>query len=1004
VRRKIAFSVSSLFLVSFWTSVAFRHVAHAQISSSRASVSSVRILFGLTDAEPTRWDGTVALDSGTVSAIQGWRFGAEDSTDYSSSWKAATRAQGNGPDNILENGVLITAETASDARWSLHTPKGDFSFTLHDIPWGEQRTFLDGAIAVDRVPPTAQLTTSDDDEAYPAIARAGDSIWVTFVRFAHSDREKETFQQLQQPPASFDYLARPAGGDQVLAMRYSITSGKWDPPVPVSPRGEDVAGAAISIDGQNRVWAIWSARRNGNSDLYARVRRGDGEWEPEKRLTSNPGVDLSPVAATDSGGRVWIAWQGFRNNNLEVLAAVQNGESFSPGIVVSFSAASDWDPAIAASANGDVAIAWDTYDKGDYDVWFRRMRVPANAGGPQMDPPVAVAATESFEAHPSIAFDARNRLWAAYEISGPRWGKNFGAFDTTGSPLYEDRDIRVKCFDGDAAFVTSGDLINVMPGPPVALRRARQSRGANRSLLNPNPNIARNRRAGQGVGPRANGPLNSLPRIAVDPAGAVYLAFRSLDGPFASRSSVGSVWFEQVVYYDGHNWAGPVFLPRTDGLLSNRPALVAWEPGRLLAVSAMDHRQSTPQGLGALAADRINSDLYSADLRLDGVPAPASKPELMTIKPERPAPADPHVKEEREQVALVRGYRIPADGAQLRILRGDFNRHTEYSVDGARDGSLDDAYRYMIDAAALDWGGCCDNENGGGHEYFWWTQQKMADEYLLDGAFLPLFAFTHAVAYPEGQRSLLFAKRGVRPVPHLPIVKDATLSVPASAPDTQMLYRYLRAFGGVSIPHASATNLGTDWRDNDPDAEPAVEIYQGDRQSYERPDAPRAAGPEDTIQGWHAAGTVTAALDKGYRLGFVASSDHFSTHLAYANVLVAAPTRDGVIEAFKKRHIYASTGNIVADVRSGDHIMGDAFTVSAAPSFSVRLIGTAAFMKVTIVKDGHDVYTAEPKTKEVGFTWRDDAAQAGKTSYYYVRGEQADGQLVWASPMWITVE
>jgi hypothetical protein len=957
----------------------------------------VRVLFGLTDSEPTRWDGTISLESGTVKAIQGWRFGPEDSTDYSGSWKAATRAQGNGPDNILENGVLITAETANEARWSLHTPKGDFSFTLHDIPWGDQKTFLDGSVAVDRVPPTAQLTTSDDDEDDPAIARARDSIWVSFVRFSHTAREMEPFQQLQQPPASFDYLARPAGGDQVFAMRYSIATGKWDTPVAVSPRGEDVAGATIAVDGQNRVWTIWSARRNGNSDLYARALRGTA-WGPEIRLTSDPGADLSPVAATDSNGRVWIAWQGFRNNNLEILATSQNGDTFSTETIVSFSPANDWDPAIAASSNGDVAIAWDTYDKGDYDVWYRRMHVAAN-GVPQLNSPVAVAAAENYEAHASIAFDSRNRLWAAYEVSGPRWGKNFGAFDTTGTPLYEDRDIRVKCFDGDSAFVTSGDLINVMPGSPMPIRRARLAR-ANRNLLAPNPNMARNRRPGQGIGPRNNGPLNSLPRIAVDPAGAVYLAFRSVDGPFGSRSSVGPVWFEHVVYFDGHNWSGPVFLPRTDGLLGNRPALAAFEPGRLLAVSAMDHRQSMPQGLGALAAERINSDLYSADLHLDGVPAPASKPELMTIKPERPAAPDPRAKEEIEQVAAVRAFRISAGGEQLRILRGDFNRHTEYSMDGGRDGSLNDAYRYMIDAASLDWGACCDNENGSGHEYFWWTQQKMTDEYLLDGSFVSLFAFKHAVNYPEGQRSLLFAKRGIRPIPHLPIVKDN--AIPGPAPDTQMLYQYLRNFGGISVPHTSATNLGTDWRDNDPEVEPAVEIYQGDRQSYERPDTPRSASPEDTIAVWHPAGTVTAALDKGYRLGFVASSDHFSTHLAYANVLVPAATREAILDAFRKRHVYASTDNIVADVRSGDHIMGDAFSVNTSPSISVKLIGTAPFAKVTIVKDGHDAYSVEPMTKEVDFSWRDDAAAPGKTSYYYVRGEQSDGQLVWASPMWIT--
>ena len=34
----------------------------------------------------------------------------------------------------------------------------------------------------------------------------------------------------------------------------------------------------------------------------------------------------------------------------------------------------------------------------------------------------------------------------------------------------------------------------------------------------------------------------------------------------------------------------------------------------------------------------------------------------------------------------------------------------------------------------------------------------------------------------------------------------------------------------------------------------------------------------------------------------------------------------------------------------------------------------------------------------------DLAAEPGTTAYYYVRGEQADGELVWVSPMWITYQ
>jgi hypothetical protein len=47
----------------------------------------------------------------------------------------------------------------------------------------------------------------------------------------------------------------------------------------------------------------------------------------------------------------------------------------------------------------------------------------------------------------------------------------------------------------------------------------------------------------------------------------------------------------------------------------------------------------------------------------------------------------------------------------------------------------------------------------------------------------------------------------------------------------------------------------------------------------------------------------------------------------------------------------------------------------------------------------------------VHFQWTDPHPTVGKTSYYYVRGEQvpdlagvSSGEIVWASPMWILVK
>ena len=136
---------------------------------------------------------------------------------------------------------LSLPKRLAGARWSLHTPKGDFSFTLHDVPWGEQKTFLDGAVAIDRVPPTTQLTTSDDDEDFPAIAHRGDEIWMSFVRFSHSDRAAGSLCPAPEARSIISITSRaPPGGDQVFAMRYSPDTGTWSEPVAVSPKGENV--------------------------------------------------------------------------------------------------------------------------------------------------------------------------------------------------------------------------------------------------------------------------------------------------------------------------------------------------------------------------------------------------------------------------------------------------------------------------------------------------------------------------------------------------------------------------------------------------------------------------------------------------------------------------------------------------------------------------------------------------------------------------------------------
>jgi len=108
----------------------------------------------------------------------------------------------------------------------------------------------------------------------------------------------------------------------------------------------------------------------------------------------------------------------------------------------------------------------------------------------------------------------------------------------------------------------------------------------------------------------------------------------------------------------------------------------------------------------------------------------------------------------------------------------------------------------------------------------------------------------------------------------------------------------------------------------------------------------------------------------------------------------------------KKRHSYAATDNIILDVRSGEHLMGDEFLAKEA-KFDVTVIGTAPLATVEVLRNNEVCTTWKFKegTNELKTWWQDLAPlrDAKDASFYYVRVTQTDGQMAWSSPMWVRV-
>lgn len=727
--------------------------------------------------------------------------------------------------------------------------------------------------------------------------------------------------------------------DRVYARRVG------DPRVYTLAEKADVFGTALAEDVAGRLWAVWSERAGQEWHLWTRTWDGK-QWTARRRLTSGAAPNMFHRIVRARDGGLHLVWIGYRDGQSRVFRSQLRGGQWSAPVEVSGPNA--WAPSAALDSRGNLWVAWDSYAAGNYDIYLRRV-----APGGAMDPVQQVTRSYKFQAHPSVAVDRQDRVWLAWDESGGNWGKDYSHEDTFRAvTLYTDRRPRVAVLENGAWKAPAADLMAAAP------------RRYNRYV--------------------------QLPRLVCDERGRMWVSLQVRTYAATSRADIfsgGGRWERFVSSLEGDHWTPLAPLPDSDARpeapfdfepVSDNGWMASWVnvergPGRRSA--EMPHRIFT--GTGA------NS-------------APVAAPVLADFADDAGTIIPVHANEAAD-VARMRAYRTHVGGAELRILRGDFHRHTEISQDGAGDGSLEDYFRYMLDAAAMDTGIISDHSAGNNNEYTWWRTEKAIDLFLIRGRYTPLFGYERSVPYPNGHRNVVFPERGVRT---LPISMEEMKGKVNSGP---ILYPYLKQNRGIAMEHSLATQQGTDWRDNDPAVEPLVEIYQGYHANYEYAGAPRAESDSYQVNvhgGYAPLGFYWNALKKGYKLGVQSSSDHVSTHVSYTLIYTPTTGRADIVESMRKRHAYGATDNILLEFRAGENMMGDAFRSAAPPRMQVKAIGTAPIARIEVIKDGKFVYERSPNAAQVEFEYRDTAPEP-RESWYYVRVRQIDGNLAWSSPMWV---
>jgi len=218
--------------------------------------------------------------------------------------------------------------------------------------------------------------------------------------------------------------------------------------------------------------------------------------------------------------------------------------------------------------------------------------------------------------------------------------------------------------------------------------------------------------------------------------------------------------------------------------------------------------------------------------------------------------------------------------------------------------------------------------------------------------------------------------------------------------------------------------MGTDWRKYDRidhSLENVLEIYQGARFSYEskgvaqptvglhdhpHPDdlqqGPNQENIKKTIQN---EGTYQTALKEGHRLGVMASSDHISTSASYGGVFAKTFSRKGIVRAINNRHTIAATDKIRLSYTCNGRVLGSAFTTGRKPTFNIELHGTAPVERVVLIRNetNYKVFNLGDNQKTFEKSVRDETPKQGMNRYY-LRVVQSDGNMAWASPVWVTYE
>ena len=695
-----------------------------------------------------------------------------------------------------------------------------------------------------------------------------------------------------------------------------------------------------TVDGA--VWLTYEAREESslNWNVYAR-KIVDGTVSEAIAIGDPDNNNINHDAASPPRGGLWCVWQAEDGGQFDVLSRmVPEGDARTGSVTLSSSPYGDWQPRIAFTPNGWAWIVWDSFDGVSFNVCGRRHE------GDYWSKVEELVASPAFEGRASIASDSKGRVYVAWEEGAENWGREYRSVSTqwnnvtdANGPLHRLR----RVWLGEWA-VDSGCVGVDWPLPMPSLARAR----------------AETRRHGVSD----LGVFYERAEVAVDGRDRPWVAYRHYvelqlgrDEPVKHHIEQGWNVFARCLTDCG--WGPLIGFDRAQRDGSQRLSLSPGTDGitALWTTGRTDRRTDERERGLAMATVELGRGDPPPRRRIDSQPRV-----FQGVRAELPEPPAPELVNE----------------VNYGVFFGDLHRHTDLSLCFPFfDGSLDDAYRYGIEVARLDFLGVTDHardiDQGDVQSQLWWRSTKAVERHRIGTTFTPYFAYERSQGATDHN---VISLRDDMLRPHKPPLPEFWAEIDDG--------------NTITIPHNTVPDnpfCGKVWSWHDDAKRPLVEVYQGCRD--------RSVDVEAQV-----------GLEKGYHMGFIASSDHLSTSGSYACVWSPSAEREAIFRSMQARRTYGATARIRLVTRMGDAWMGERVVAQEWSAISVEIDGTAKIATVELIRDGEVVERAEPGTKHFTGRLGDEATiREGEESWAYVRVVQDDGNSAWSSPIWVrTVE